>query len=95
MPAVSEKHTGRSERQGAATVVRSVKEGSNVEFFPGISMDPKIRFGKPCIAGTRIDVATVLSGLASGASADELASEYDLTREQISAALHYAAQFSG
>ncbi len=56
-------------------------------------MDPKIRFGKPCIAGTRIDVATVLSGLASGASADELVSEYDLTREQISAALHYAAHF--
>ena len=62
-----------------------------MEVFPGISMDPKIRFGKPCIAGTRIDVATVLSGLASGACADELASEYDLTREQISAALHYAA----
>ncbi len=62
-----------------------------MEVFPGISMDPKIRFGKPCIAGTRIDVATVLGALASGASADELASDYQLTREQISAALRYAA----
>lgn len=62
-----------------------------MEVFPGISMDAKIRFGKPCIAGTRMGVATVLSGLASGAPADELASEYDLTHEQISAALHYAA----
>ena len=62
-----------------------------MEVFPGITMDPKIRFGKPCIAGTRIDVATVLGGLASGDSVDDLISEYQLTREQISAALRYAA----
>jgi uncharacterized protein (DUF433 family) len=62
-----------------------------MEVFPGITMDSKIRFGKPCIAGTRIDVATVLGGLASGASFDQIASEYRLTREQISAALRYAA----
>lgn len=62
-----------------------------MEVFPGISMDPKIRFGKPCIAGTRIDVATVLAGLASGAAAEDLEREYQLSREQISAALRYAA----
>ena len=39
-----------------------------MEIFPGISMDPGIRFGKPCVMGTRIDVATVLGGLASGAA---------------------------
>lgn len=65
-----------------------------MEVFPGISMDTKIRFGKPCIAGTRIDVATGLGGLASGASVDELASDYQLTREQISAALRYAAHLA-
>lgn len=53
-----------------------------MEVFPGFSMDPRVRFGKPCIARTRIDVATILGGLASGATADELASEYHLTREQ-------------
>ncbi len=63
-----------------------------MEVLPGISMDPNIRVGKPCIAGTRVDVATVLSGLASGASTDELTAEYSLTREQISAALRYVAQ---
>jgi uncharacterized protein (DUF433 family) len=31
-----------------------------MEIFPGISMDPDVRFGKPCIAGTRMDVATVV-----------------------------------
>ncbi len=62
-----------------------------MEVFPGISMDPGIRFGKPCLAGTRVDVATVLGGLASGASFEELESEYRLSREQITAALRYAA----
>jgi uncharacterized protein (DUF433 family) len=62
-----------------------------MEVFPGVSMDPKVRFGKPCIAGTRIDVATVLGALASGDSIEHLISEYQLTREQVSAALRYAA----
>ena len=66
-------------------------EGSKMEVFPGISMDPKVRFGKPCIAGTRIDVATVLGVLASGDSIDDVISSYQLTREQVSAALRYAA----
>ena len=62
-----------------------------MEVFPGISMDPKVRFGKPCLTGTRIDVAKVLGGLAPGSSADEIAGEYQLTREQIAMALRYAA----
>ena len=41
-----------------------------MEVFPGISMDSRIRFGKPCLAGTRIDVATVLGGLAGGVSVE-------------------------
>ncbi len=39
-----------------------------MEIFPGISMDPGIRFGKPCLTGTRIDVATVMGALAAGES---------------------------
>jgi hypothetical protein len=31
-----------------------------MEVFPGVSMDPDIRFGKPCLSGTRIDVATIV-----------------------------------
>ncbi len=62
-----------------------------MEVFPGISMDPKIRFGKPCLTGTRIDVATVLGGLAAGASLEEIETEYQLSTEQIRSALRYAA----
>ena len=62
-----------------------------MEIFPGISMDPGIRFGKACIAGTRIDIATVLGALGGGESYESVEQNYSLTREQILTALRYAA----
>ena len=62
-----------------------------MEVFPGISMDPDVRFGKPCLSGTRIDVATIVGGLAAGESPDTLAAEYSLTLAQVRDALAYAA----
>ena len=62
-----------------------------MEIFPGISMDPDVRFGKPCIAGTRIDVATVVGLIAAGETVETVASEYHLTLEQVRASLAYAA----
>ena len=60
-----------------------------MESFPGISMDPGIRFGKPCLTGTRIDVATVVGALAAGESIEAVQDAYVVTREQILAALGY------
>ena len=54
-------------------------------------MDPDVRFGKPCLSGTRIDVATIVGALAAGESADTVAAEYALGLEQVRAALAYAA----
>ncbi|MEO5742718.1 MAG: DUF433 domain-containing protein [Vicinamibacterales bacterium] len=62
-----------------------------MEVFPGVSMDPDVRFGKPCLSGTRIDVATVVGALASGESTETVANEYSLTPAQIHTALAYAA----
>lgn len=62
-----------------------------MEIFPGISMDPAVRFGKPCLVGTRIDVATVVGALASGESYEMVQESYNLTRNQVLAALRYAA----
>lgn len=62
-----------------------------MEIFPGISMDPAVRFGKPCLIGTRIDVATIVGALAADESYEEVAKAYEVTREQILAALRYAA----
>ena len=65
-----------------------------MEVFPGISMDPDVRFGKPCLSGTRIDVATVVGALAAGESADTVSAEYSLSPEQIRTALAYAAHIA-
>ena len=62
-----------------------------MEVFPGITMDPDVRFGKPCLSGTRIDVATVVGALAAGESEDTVAREYSLTLDQVRTALAYAA----
>jgi uncharacterized protein (DUF433 family) len=62
-----------------------------MEVSPGISMDPAIRFGKACLSGTRIDVATVVGALAAGESFDVIEDWYALTREQVLTALRFAA----
>jgi uncharacterized protein (DUF433 family) len=59
--------------------------------FPGISMDPDIRFGKPCILGTRVDVATIVGAIGSGDAVEVVQEAYDLTRDQVLAALRYVA----
>jgi uncharacterized protein (DUF433 family) len=65
-----------------------------MEVFPGISMDPDVRFGKPCIAGTRIDVATIIGALAAGETIDTIRDEYQLSLDQVRAALAYAAHLA-
>ena len=62
-----------------------------MEIFPGITMDAGVRFGRPCIAGTRIDVATVVGAIGAGDGLDEVQVAYQLSREQLLAALRYAA----
>jgi uncharacterized protein (DUF433 family) len=57
-----------------------------------ITINSEIRFGKPCIKGTRISVYDVLSWLASGMTNEEIISDYpELTEEYIHACLAYAA----
>ena len=57
-----------------------------------ISVNPNIRFGKPCINGTRISVYDVLSWLASGMSFEEIINDFpQLSKEQILACLSFAA----
>ena len=57
-----------------------------------ITLEPDKRGGQPCIRGLRITVSDILSYLASGMSEDEIIDDYpDLTREDIRAALSYAA----
>jgi uncharacterized protein (DUF433 family) len=57
-----------------------------------ITLDPQVRFGKPCIRGMRITVYDVLGWLASGMNQEEILEDYpELTLEDIKAVLAYAA----
>jgi len=62
-----------------------------MEVFPGISIDPDVRSGKPFLTDTRVDVASVVGAIASGESVEHVQQEYRLTRDQVLAALAYAA----
>ena len=58
-----------------------------------ITVNPSVRFGKPCVRGTRITVGDVLSYLAAGMNEDQIIGEFSqLTREDIRACLAYAAE---
>jgi uncharacterized protein (DUF433 family) len=58
-----------------------------------ISVDPAIRFGKPCVRGTRITVGDVLGYLAGGMSEDQVLADFpQLTKDDIRACLAYAAE---
>ena len=56
-----------------------------------IAVNPEIHFGKPCIAGTRITVQSVLELLNEGLSFEEIIQDYypDLTVADIQACLEY------
>jgi len=60
--------------------------------FDRITMDPEKCFGKPCIRGLRMPVASVLAYLSGGMSIDEILEEWpELEREDIYQALGFAA----
>ncbi|MGK2886583.1 MAG: DUF433 domain-containing protein [Rhodococcus sp. (in: high G+C Gram-positive bacteria)] len=60
--------------------------------FNRISVDHRVMGGVPCVAGTRIPVATVVSLVAEGSSAAEIVEHYpQLVLGDVRAALEYAA----
>lgn len=60
-----------------------------------ITIDPDICHGKPCIRGLRYPVSMILELLSAGMSHDEILADYeDLEREDILAALAFAARLT-
>jgi len=60
--------------------------------FSRITFDPAKCFGKPCIRGLRLPVASILSYLSSGMTVKDILAEWpELEQEDISQALGYAA----
>jgi uncharacterized protein (DUF433 family) len=59
-----------------------------------ISIDPKICHGKACIKGTRVMVSVILDNLAEGESYEAIMEGYHVTREDIQAAIAFAADLA-
>lgn len=57
-----------------------------------IIIDPEIQHGKPIIRGTRVPVVRILGGLAGGMTQEEVCQEYEVTPEDVRAALEYATE---
>ncbi len=57
-----------------------------------ITVDPKVHFGQPCVAGTRIPVYAVLELVREGIPFDQIVRDYypDLTVEDVKACVDYA-----
>lgn len=60
-----------------------------------ITIDPAVCHGKPCIRGLRYPVENILELLAAGMTIDQILADYeDLERDDILAALSYAARLA-
>ena len=68
---------------------------SSEELIKRITIDPQICHGKPCIRGLRYPVSTLLELMSSGMSHEQILADYkDLERDDLLAALAYAARVS-
>ena len=65
----------------------------NEELSKYIIIDQGVRFGKPCIKGTRITVGDILQWLSEGIPVPEILDDYPVLEEvHIKAALAFAAR---
>jgi len=59
--------------------------------YERIVIDPEIQHGKPVIRGTRVPITRIIGGLSVGITKEEVMKEYEVTYEDIRAALRYVA----
>ena len=59
-----------------------------------ISIKSEVCHGKPCIKGTRVMVGVVIANVAAGESFDSIVDGYHISREDIQAALYFAADLA-
>ena len=58
-----------------------------------IVIDPAIHHGEPCIKGTRVPVSVIVGSIAEGDTSEQILEAWpQLTREDVKAALKFAAQ---
>lgn len=84
---------GREVDSGPGIAARALKRyAASMDPLQRIAVDPAVRFGKPCVRGTRMTVGEVLEFLASGRTEQELFADFpQLTHDDVLACLAWAA----
>ena len=59
-----------------------------------IVLDPAVFHGKPVIRGTRVPVTVVVGSLAGGMTFEDVQREYDVTADDIRAALRFVGELA-
>jgi uncharacterized protein (DUF433 family) len=59
-----------------------------------IAVNSSVCHGKACVRGTRVMVSVILDNLAAGESIEEIMRGYHLEREDVQAAIQYAAELA-
>ncbi len=59
-----------------------------------IVLDPAVSHGRPVIRGTRVPVTVVVGSLAGGMTFEEVQREYDVTADDIRAALRFVGELA-
>jgi uncharacterized protein (DUF433 family) len=59
-----------------------------------IVIDPAVCHGKPVIRGTRVPVTVIVGSLAGGMTFEDVQREYDLTADDIRAALRFVGELA-
>jgi uncharacterized protein (DUF433 family) len=62
----------------------------NLVMHERIEINPRIRHGQPLIKGTRVPVTRILAEVAAGTSFDRIEHQYDVTSDDIRAAVSFA-----
>jgi mRNA interferase MazF len=77
----------------ADVAVDQIRTVSKARLGDRIGIDPDVRFGKPCVAGTRVTAAEVLESLAGDRDEAQLRQDFpQLTHEDVLASLEFAAR---
>ena len=64
-----------------------------MEHVRRIAINPDVRFGKPCVRGTRLTVGEIFGALATGVTEAEVIAEFpQLTHEDLLACFAFAAE---
>ena len=77
-----------------AKLEQCLERNGKMSWQDRITVNPNICHGKACIRGTRVMVSVILDNVAAGESPEEIMRGYHVQREDVQAAMEYAAELA-